>query len=288
MINSAGLKRVIFVFVGLCATCVPIEAQDSAPSVTGTAPILGTRGEDVGEVVAMNPDPKIQGLLRAADQAAKNRDYSTCAQMLEQVVAIEPKVTNGWNYLGWTYNALGQYSKAEVALRKAIAANPADPQAYNNLGQALAYQKKYEEAIRQYLKQIEARPKDPWARSNVGRMYLYTKQYQKAISELEIAAGITPDEAAIPFNIGSAYAKLNEPEKAKMAYEKSVELQPVPARWNSVANAMSEEKLDLPKAEQYAESAIAATVQQMRDTSLEHLTKEDAHQTARIAAYWDT
>jgi TonB family protein len=282
------MKQFSFAFVSVCALCIPMLGQDKPPSLTDAGPIVGAQKAGANTAGTASPETKIQGLIRAADQAAKNRDYSTCAQMLEQVVAIDPNVKNGWNYLGWTYNALGQYGKAEAALRKAIALNPADTQAYNNLGQALAYQRKYDEAIPQYVKQIELRPKDPWAHSNLGRMYLLTKQYQKAISELEIAAVITPDDASIPFNMGRAWVKLNESEKATKAFEKSAELQPVPLRWNDVAYEMAAAKLDLAKAEQYAQYAIAASVQQMRDTSLDHLTKEDAYQAARIASYWDT
>lgn len=230
----------------------------------------------------------IQGLIRAADQAARNRDYSSCAQLLEKVVSMDPNYKNAWNYLGWTYNALGQYDKAEVALRKAIGVDPRDPRAYNNLGQALTNQKKYDEAVPQYLKQIELNPKDGWAHANLGRVYTLMKQYDKAVAELETAATISPDDSSIPFNLGRAYAKLNEPEKAVIALKKSQLLQPVPFRWNAVAYEMAVEKLELPQAEKYAQSAIAATVMQMRDTSLDHLAREDSSLASRIASYWDT
>ncbi|HXH67646.1 MAG TPA: TonB family protein, partial [Candidatus Limnocylindrales bacterium] len=168
------------------------------------------------------------------------------------------------------------------------AVDPKDPQAYNNLGQALAFQKKYSEAISQYQKQIEINPTEPWAHANLGRVYVLTKQYEKAIAELEIAASFSPGDPSIPFNLGLSYAKTNEPEKAAKAFERSVQLQPIPTRWNGVAYEMAVNRLDLEKAEEYAQSAIAATVLQMRDTSLEHLTREDAYKASRIASYWDT
>lgn len=235
-----------------------------------------------------NTETPIQGLFRAANQAARNRDYSTCAQLLEKVVAADPNYKNAWNYLGWTYNALGKYEKAEAALRNAVAVNPQDPSAYNNLGQALAYQKKYDEAIRQYLKQIEINPKDQWAHSNLGRVYLLTKQYDKAIAELEVAATISPDDPSVPFNLGRAYVKTNQTELSTKAFEKSVQLQPVPFRWNAAAYEMAVGKLDLAQAEQYAQNAIAATVLQMRDISLDQLSREDSSNASRIASYWDT
>jgi len=225
--------------------------------------------------------------LKAADQAAKNRDYSTCAQMLERVVTLDPKYKNAWNYLGWIYNALGEYTKAESVLRKAIDVDPKDSRAYNNLGQALAAQKKYPEAIEQYQKQVELNPKDPWAHANMGRVYMLMKEYEKALAQLEIAAAISPNDPGIPYNMGRAYARLRQPDLAQKAFEKSADLQPVPLRWNAVAYQMADESLDLKVAEKYAQQAIAAQVLQMRDTSLQHLTK-DAYAASRIGSYWDT
>ncbi len=233
-------------------------------------------------------DGRIDGLVKSANQASANRDYSSCAQLLEQVVAIDPKTPNALNFLGWTYNAMGQYAKAEPVLRKAIDENPRDPLAYNNLGQALAGQKKYSEAIEQYQHQLQVRPRDPWAQANMGRVYMLMKEYDKAIAALEDAEMISPDDPGVHFNLGQAFAKVKRYDDATQAYEKSVELQPVPFRWNSVAYVMAENKLDLQQAEKYSEAAIAATVNQMRNTSIDNLTREDAQLAGRIAAYWDT
>jgi TonB family protein len=287
--KSATLNIFFLVLAYFSVSCSPIFGQERPPAPNQAAsPIAGSPEIATPGASPKGPELQIQALLRAANLAARNRDYSTCAQMLEQIVSIDPNYKNAWNYLGWSYNALGQYSKAEAALRKAIALNPADPQAYNNLGQCLAYQKRFDEAIPQYLKQIEVRPRDPWAHANLGRVYLITKKYQDAIGELQIAAALTPDDASILFNLGRAFAKVNEPEKAEQAFETSAELQPVPNRWNSVGYAMAEEKLNLPQAEKYVQLAIAAAAQQMRDTSLDHITKEDSSKASRIAAYWDT
>ena len=230
----------------------------------------------------------IPTLFAAADKAAKNRDYVTCAQLLEMVVAIDPNYKNAQNYLGWTYNNLRQFAKAEATLRRAITINPDDPLAYNNLGQALTFQKKYEEAIPQYLAQIKINPKEPNARVNLGRVYVLTKQYQAAIDILEQAAAVSPDDANIPVYQGRAYARLNEPEKAIQALNKSVQMQPTPYRWNEVAYEMAVDKLDLPQGEKYARLAIDEVAQQMRDISLEYIHKEHVYRTQQISTYWDT
>lgn len=234
------------------------------------------------------PESPAQALYAAARKASSTRDYSACAQLLEQAVALDPASDYAWNFLGWTYNSLSKYEKAESALRKAIALNPSGSGAYNNLGQALAGQKKYEEAIPQYQKQIEINPRDQWAHENLGRIYVLLEQFEKAIPELEIAANIKPDSPYIPYNLGRAYEKTGQPEKATQSFKRSVELQPTPARLNSVAYEMALNKLDLGQARKYAESAIAAIVVQMRSTSLDHVTNEDVRLSASLAAFWDT
>jgi TonB family protein len=267
---------------------LPLLAQENAPPIGNAQSAAASTSQTSSEASASPSETAIPGLIRSANLAVRNRDYSTCAQLMEQVVAIDPSYKNAWNYLGWTYNALGQYGKAETALRKAILVDPSDPSAYNNLGQALVHQKKYDEAILQYQRQIELNPRDQWASANLGRVYLLTKQYDKALVSLQSAAAISPQDASVQFNLGRAYAKLNEPQKATEALEKSVQLQPIPPRWNSVAFELAVDKLDLPQAEKFAQSAIAAAVLQMRDTSLEHLTREDAFMASRLASYWDT
>jgi TonB family protein len=264
--------------------------QPSEPSITARikrfppTSAFSTSANDSSK----QPESPAQTLYEAARRAGNNRDFSTCAQLLEDAIAKDPNHKFAWNYLGWTYNTLGKYDKAEFALRKAIALNPSDPTAYNNLGQAFAGQKKYQEAILQYQKQIEIKPRDQWAHANLGRVYNLLEQYEKAIPELEIAASITPDDPYVPFNLGRAYAKTGQPEKAAKSLMRSVELQPVPFRWNAVAYEMAVDNLDLDQAQKYVESAIAATVQQMQGSSLDHVSNEDLRLTASLAAYWDT
>jgi TonB family protein len=286
LVAVSGLpKKTPRLLVTLWLLSTPLFAQESASPPSNPQSASANQTSSVAGPGSESPIP---GLIRSADLAIRNRDYSTCAQLLEQVVAIDPNYKNAWNYLGWTYNALGQYGKAEAALRKAILVDPSDPRAYNNLGQALVYQKKYDEAIPQFAKQIELNPRDQWASANLGRVYLLTKQYDKAIAILQGAAAISPQDASVQYNLGRAYFKSNEPQKAVEALEKSAQLQPVPLRWNSVAYELAVDKLDLPQAEKFAQLAIAAAVLQMRDTSLEHLTREDSFMASRIASYWDT
>ena len=90
------------------------------------------------------------------------------------------------------------------------------------------------------------------------------------------------------YGMGRAYAKIGQSDRAEDAFKKSVELEPVPLRWNNVAYQMALGSLDLPTARRYAESGIAALAFKMRDTSLEHVGPEDARMTTLMSNLWDT
>ncbi len=234
------------------------------------------------------PDAPFKELYESAQRAVANQNYTSAAQLLETLVAQDPDYTNAWNYLGWIYNRLRKYDKAEDSLKKAIEVNPRDLLAYNNLGQAYAYQKRYDEAIPQYLKQLDIKKKDRYANANLGRVYLELKQYDKAISALEAAETADPKEPAVFYNLGRAYAKNTQTDKAKEAFKKSVDLEPVPMRFNNVAYQMAVLNVDLHTAKHYAETGLAALVSKMRNVSLEQVGVDDGRMTTWISYLWGT
>jgi tetratricopeptide (TPR) repeat protein len=229
-----------------------------------------------------------QVLFDAAVRADRKGDHAAAAQIFEQVVAKDPKNALAWSSLGFNYNFLQQYAKAETALRKAIELNPKDRFAYSNLGNACLGQKKYEEAIPFFLKQIEIVPDDKWAHANLGRSYLLTKRFDKAVETLERAARLAPDDTAVHFNLARAYASTGKSNRALEEFQKSAALEPIPSRWNAVAYQMAVEKIALDQAEHYAELAIELTDSRLREISLDALSNEDARLPAALGAYWDT
>jgi len=259
--------------------------EEASPPVLSTVSSLTFAP---GNVFIPPPVSPGKPLYEAGQRAGTNRDYVTSAQLYEQAVAKDPKYMDAWNALGWTYNNLKRYDKAEAALRKALEIAPTARYAHNNLGQALEGQKKYNESIPEFEKEIELNPKDPWAHENLGRVYVLLDQFDKAVPVLEAAAMAAPENPAVQFNLGRAYAKTGQPDKAAEALSRSVELEPTPARWNGVAYEMALDKIELSQAQKYAESAISLTVEHLKELSLENLSNEDAQLPATLAAYWDT
>jgi tetratricopeptide (TPR) repeat protein len=234
------------------------------------------------------PDAPFKDLYDAAQKAVTIQDYTLAVQLFEVLLERDPDYTNGWNYLGWVYNKLGKYDKAVAALKRALEQDPRDVFAHNNLGQAYAGLKDYDAAILQHQKQLEINKNDKFAHTNLGKAYLEKQDYPKAIEELEAATVNNPKDAGLYYILGRAYLKSNQREKSKDAFKKSAELEPVPMRLNNIAYQMALAELDLPAAQGYAESGIAALVLKMRDVSIERPGVEDIRMTAWIAMLWDT
>ena len=139
-----------------------------------------------------------------------------------------------------------------------------------------------------FRKQLELNPLDEFAHGNLGTMYVEWHKYGDAAPELEKALSLKPENALYQVALGQAYLNLGQSDKALAAFDKAVELQPAPLVWNDVAYELSQRNVHLDRAQQYAESAIAATAAELRNVSLDHLRNEDLGLVGALAAYWDT
>jgi Flp pilus assembly protein TadD/transglutaminase-like putative cysteine protease len=227
-------------------------------------------------------------LLEAGIAALNAGNVREAIPLLQHAVEIDPKSKRGWNDLGLAYLRLGQFDDAAAAFQKQIAANPYDEHVYNYLGLTLQQQQKFPEAADAFRKQIAVNPLDPVAHAALGALFLEQHKYSEAIPELDKATVLAPDNAELEVSLGLALLNTGEKDKALDAFEKGVELSQTPAVWNNVAFALAEHNLELDKAAQYAESAIAATAANLRNIELSRLSLDDLIQVASIGVYWDT
>ncbi len=237
---------------------------------------------------AIPDNAKAEDLFDSGIAALRNRNYELAVELLKRVVALEPKHKEAWNNLGRAYLGMQKTDEAILAFQKAAEIDPYDEFAYNNLGLAYWRRQKYEEAVGAFRKQLEINPLDEFAHGNLGAMYVEWHKYADAVPELEKAVSLKPENAFYQVGLGQAYLNLGQPDKALAAFDKAVELQPAPVVWNDVAYELSQRKVHLDRAQQYAESAIAATAAALRNVSLEHLRIEDLALVGALAAYWDT
>lgn len=253
---------------------------------------------DEGQTIALErsvagtpaiPDSvKVEELVQAAEAAAKNSNYPMVEELLKRVIEKEPKHKDARRQLAWALFEQRKFDPAITTLREQIAINPFDDYSYNLLGRVYWAQQNYTESEKAFRKQIEITPLDESSHSNLGQMLVEWRKYKDAVPELEQAISLNPDEELLYVSLGRAYLSLGESAKGIEAFDKAVKLAPGQRVWNDVAYFMALSKVQLDKAQQYAESAVTAVGTDLRNVELDGLTLEQLGQVSSLAADWDT
>jgi tetratricopeptide (TPR) repeat protein/transglutaminase-like putative cysteine protease len=255
-------------------------------------------GSDLGQhlsvesTVAGTPAPpsgmKADELDESGRAAMRSGNLPLAIELLKRAVEVDPKHKYAWNNLGLAYLAVRQNDDAIAAFQKATEVNPYDEFAFNNLGRAYWQERKYDEAAAAFHKQLEVNPLDKFAHANLGQMYAEWHKYDLAAPELEKAISLTPDEPSLQVSLGDTYLNLGQDDKALEAFDRAVNLSASPLIWNNIAYQLSLRGSHLDKAQQYAESAVAATAAALRNLSLDQLNPRDLGLVPSLIAYWDT
>jgi tetratricopeptide (TPR) repeat protein len=243
---------------------------------------------DVAGTPSIPATVKVEDLIQAADAAAKNRNYPLVEDLLKRVLEKEPKHKDVRRQLSWALFAQQKYDEAITALREQTQINPFDNYAYNMLGRIYWAKDDYSQAEVAFRKQLEITPLDADAHTNLGQMLVQWRKFKEAIPELEAAISLSPDEEMLYVSVGHAYLNVGESDKGIQALDKAVKLAPGPLVWNDVAYNMALSKVQLDKAQQYAESAVTTVATELRNVELSQLTLKDIGLVASLAAYWDT
>ena len=227
-------------------------------------------------------------LFEAGLAALNSGNMRAAIPLFQRVVALDPKYKQAWNDLGLAYLRDGSYDEAATSFRKQLDVDPFDEHANDYLGLALENQQKYPEAIAAFRKQVEGNPLDLMAHAALGSIFLEQHLYPDAVPELEKAVILSPDNAQLQVSLGRAYINSGQQEKGLAAFDKAAGIAQTPAIWNDIAYNLADNKIELDKAERYAESAISSTDADLRNIDLLHLTMDQMNEVASIGSLWDT
>jgi tetratricopeptide (TPR) repeat protein/transglutaminase-like putative cysteine protease len=233
---------------------------------------------------------KVEDVMDAAEVALHGDDPQTAIPLLHRVIDLDPKKyeKSVYNDLGIAYAATGKYDDSVAAFHKQLEIDPYDQNTNRYLALAFARQGKFDDAIAAYRKQLEINPLDLLAISQLGFTLNLQHKYAEAVPELEKASTIAPDDAAIEVGLGSAYLNTGANDKALEAFDRAGQLSRTPSIWNDVAYELADNRLQLDKAQQYAESAVAATAANLRNIDLAHANVQQYQLGESLAAFWDT
>jgi len=236
----------------------------------------------------LSADLKGDELYDAAKAAYERGNFQSAIDLLKKVVADDPKHKTGWMDLGRAYMVLRQTDSAIDAFKKQAELDPYDEFAYDSLGWAYTTQRKYDDAAAAFNKAIEINPLSQYAHGALGGMYQESHQYDKAVSELEKAVSLKQNDAGLQINLGDAYLNTGQDEKALAAFNRATEISATPDVWNNIAYQLSLKGTHLDRAQQYAESAVTAVANSLRNLSLDQLSMRDLGNVSELDANWDT
>ncbi len=230
-----------------------------------------------------------RAILADAEQKLQiDGNYNTAIELLQKVVAADPKHKTAWMDLGRGYMLLRQTDKAVDAFKKQAEQNPYDEYAFSAIGWAYTTDRKYDLAAEAFNKAIEINPLSLYAHAALGGMYQESHQYGKAVPELEKAVSLKSDDASLQISLGDAYLNTGQDDKALAAFDRAVSISATPDVWNNIAYQLSVKNAHLDRAQQYAESAVTAVANASRNLSLDQLSDRDLLIPSQLDANWDT
>lgn len=259
---------------------------------TGKRPGVSSYQQAIWELPnSSNPEAE-RAYDEAREEIQKNNPLQVIAT-LKRAVALDPKFTRAWLWLGGLHQFMGQKDSALEAYQKAIEAAPEEPVSYKTLGYALMAMRKFEEAIPVWQKFSKVSPADSDGPANLASCLSNLKRYPEAILALESAVKINPERAGLQLQLGSAYLRAGADEKALAAFKLAIETDsgsdPESVdTLNSVAYALAEQKKSLSQALQYAEKAVHEVEEESRKIQASQLEVQNFAVSNRLAAYWDT
>lgn len=142
------------------------------------------------------------------------------------ILEISPGDPQAHFYLGSIYDELKDRQQAEIELKAALEAKPDYPQALNYLGYLYVEENKNLDAAEAMIrKALEIEPDNGAYVDSLGWLYFKQGKLEEAVKELE-RASLLLEDPVIYDHLGDAYLKMGNTDKAKINWQKFLNLEP--------------------------------------------------------------
>ncbi|MCM8795120.1 MAG: tetratricopeptide repeat protein [Candidatus Omnitrophica bacterium] len=156
----------------------------------------------------------------------KEKKFMEAKNICQLILDLSPADPETYFYLANSYDALGDRNAAITALKKSLELKPDYPEALNYLGYIYVEEERnLEQAEVMIKKALEIDPDNAAYIDSLGWLYFKQGRYKEALQELERAVSLW-DDPVIYDHLGDVYFKAGEIEKAKLSWQKSLELDP--------------------------------------------------------------
>ena len=159
----------------------------------------------------------------------------------EQILLLNPALSETHSNLGSLLCQQGQIVKAIVHHRQALRLAPYDPDTHYNLGVVFYQDRQWESAIDHYQQAIRLQPNYANAYNNLGVTLSQLKRQEEAIAAYQQAVLHNPNHANAHNNLGVALAQEGKTEAAIVHYQKALALDPnVPNAHDNLGMALKQ------------------------------------------------
>jgi len=205
-----------------------LRASDDA-DVTSTAIQLFQKAIEIDPAFSRAYAGICDAYLRLYEIGNDIADFNNAQTACEQAGELDSGLNSElYVSLGMLYRYRGQQwdKQAETYLNQAIAIDPANVDAFIELGELRAAQNRTDDAEAYFLRAVDLKRNYWKAHEALAGFYYSNEQYQKAVDAYEVATSLAPDVASVFGGKGTAYTLLGDMDKARIAYDRSLELKP--------------------------------------------------------------
>ena len=226
-----------------------------------------------------------------ASEALKSRDNKRAQELLEKVVAADPRYPGAHFNLGLALMAQRETSEALAEFRKEEEVSPENSVAYQAAASYLMYSGQRNEAIKEWRKLLKVDPGNRDAALTLSGLLNGEKKYSEAAAALEDALQASPDSPSLEMALGEMYVKAGDADKGVTHMRKAMENPSGGASLNSAllndaAYLLAERNTHLDVAKEYAEKALAELDQ--RSLAASDSDSASLRLAAEFEAVWDT
>ncbi len=193
--------------------------------------------EEVNALRAMAPSRPLD--FHAAGLYQRTGDFETGMQILDAILADDPKDEEALYQLGVYFGMADQLDRAVETMTKVLEINPTNAHALNYVGYTWAERgQNLEKAEEMIVRALEQRPNDGFITDSLGWVYYMRgrsllnthldeqgrKFLLRARDQLTLAAELTGGDPVVSEHLGDVYRSLDEKRRAFEFYQQAVDM----------------------------------------------------------------
>ncbi|HYF02578.1 MAG TPA: tetratricopeptide repeat protein [Patescibacteria group bacterium] len=170
-------------------------------------------------------DWRVPFFLGVAHSRLGNNDQAINA--LNRSAKIDSTIADTWIQLGLLHDEMGNHKQSDAAYEHALAIDPDNALANNNYAYSLSQRDmQLDRALRMIGIAYKAEPNNASYLDTYGWILYKLRRYEEALTFIEKAVAAGDVSAAVFEHLGDVYIKLSNKEKAREAWEKSLQKDP--------------------------------------------------------------